>query len=99
MRYSLVLLLLTGCVLPEQELASETEICLACAQTTCDAEIGACTADDACAASLTCVQGCPDDACIETCLADNPNGTMLITPVFDCAVARCSDDCSTLDVP
>lgn len=88
-----------GCALPEQELASETDICFDCAQTPCGAEIGACRADDACAALLSCVQGCTDDDCTGTCVSDNPNGVMLATPVLDCATASCPDDCASLSVP
>lgn len=96
MRAALLCLVLAGCVLPEQDLASETDICFACAQTSCGAEIGACSADEDCASLLSCVQGCTSDDCTGACVSDHPNGVMLATPVLDCATASCPEDCDAL---
>jgi len=90
---------LAACILPEQELATETDICFDCAQMPCSGQIQACRANEDCGALLTCVQGCNGDDCTDACVSGNPEGIMLATPVLDCATTSCADVCASLSGP
>lgn len=87
-----------ACVLPEAQLASETELCLACAEQRCPADYGACSGNFPCRQVLACSAGCAtsDAACLTACADANPEGAPLAGDLFACAGSSCPDDCAGL---
>jgi len=69
--------------------------CATCAMTNCATSALACYADTECQAILNCAMeaGCQDEACVNSCVAQNPNGATLATPALTCVQTNCAAEC------
>ncbi|WP_437531215.1 matrixin family metalloprotease [Sorangium sp. So ce726] len=62
---------------------------------TCKAAYDACGASLACRGFIGCVNECSDDACVERCLNDQPEGAGMYIRILECVCGECSTECST----
>lgn len=62
---------------------------------TCKAPYDACGASLACRGFIGCINECPDDACVERCLDDQPEGAGMYISILECICGECSTECST----
>ncbi|MDC0680346.1 matrixin family metalloprotease [Sorangium atrum] len=61
----------------------------------CKAPYDACGASLACRRFIGCINECPDDACVEGCLNDQPEGADMYISILECVCGECSTECST----
>lgn len=74
--------------------------CLTCASTQCATEFGTCFANTDCKAIYDCATGvsgdagaCTTQACIDACIAANPNGKTAWDAADACLNTKCSAEC------
>ena len=66
-----------------------------CAMNACSAEINACVANQQCIDLNDCWWGCYDQACIDACEAQYPQGATLLYALYDCMFCgACGVDCA-----
>lgn len=69
--------------------------CDACRSVECVNVISACLGNASCKTLLACVDACADDACVTSCIAQNPAGANDYDAVAYCACnSSCADECS-----
>lgn len=67
--------------------------CNLCMFEGCPGEMNACLADPDCAALLYCVNGCTDQTCATSCVADHGGVTLLVSNLSSCMTAACGTPC------
>jgi hypothetical protein len=73
--------------------AADDDACTMCLKGKCCDDLNACAADPDCLALLDCVGQCADQACINMCAAQHPNGLNTITPLLQCTQTTCGTEC------
>lgn len=71
--------------------------CETCLAQKCSSQLAACTGKPACAAIITCVQGCPSsggDACRTKCVTDNAGGKTEWDALAGCVGTNCTGLCN-----
>ena len=68
--------------------------CQKCLYQTCPAPMNACIANPECTNLLYCMAACADQACLDGCSAQHPQGTADAAPVTTCASQGCAAICS-----
>jgi len=71
--------------------------CQQCATQSCQQQIGACAADQACMGWLGCAGQCTTPACATQCDAQFANAKPLYDALYSCSCLNCQAQCSAID--
>lgn len=84
-----------GCVVRTYQ-PGPCQTCAANATTSaCASQKAACDANAGCASILTCLEGCSDGDCVETCFGSTGTSYGLAAAYFECTCSACVADCGT----
>ena len=71
--------------------ASDDDACDSCLKGSCCEETATCR--PACQRIADCVQECPDDECIDSCVEENLDGAYQFSQLGTCMVQNCAGSC------
>lgn len=67
--------------------------CKTCMQTKCSSQLNQCAANPECVALIQCIDPCNDDACVQNCAQQHPNGVSDVNNIVQCVQTNCSAEC------
>src|SRR5258705_576308 len=69
------------------------DMCTTCLKSKCCSEINACASDAQCAGLSMCAAACADNACIQNCFNQFPQGLNALQAILDCQMTNCATEC------
>jgi hypothetical protein len=73
---------------------ADDNACTLCTKDVCCDEITSCDENVDCVYFADCWFACDDDACVDSCVEQYPDGALDFANFLDCAYGECTDACS-----